>query len=265
MCAGVFLKASNFNLKKDVPFISLSPCLFKKSGKHKAFERKGLEMLDSSNSRMVKNMLLKTSSDTFVDQVDWSVHDEVIAALSCESPCKEDSRDACQSDDGKGLKCLLRAWFLSQVDAIACNGGEEVSSVLLGNKTLLQFQVKGYKRGSGGKLQATSYGSLEDRNKTVELPIEFSYLLSISDESLHNGKVYAYEIAFNERNENLGGLLENLNLGDPVSYYPVQERTSDKGISSDLSSMTWTGTTASDIVNSRYSLPLNTFSGFFLV
>jgi peroxin-1 len=127
---------------------------------------------------------------------------------------------------------------------------------------LLHFEVKGCKRGTNGKLQASSDGSLEERSKTMEMPIEISYLLIIFDESLHGGKVNAYEIAFDQKNNSLGGALENLNLGNPVSFYAVQERASDKDISSDLSSLSWMGTTASDVINSKcfifeilYSIP----------
>ncbi|KAE8009972.1 hypothetical protein FH972_006373 [Carpinus fangiana] len=258
----VCLKACNVNLKKDIPFLSLSPCHFKKFAKNKVLEKNGLEVLDSHKSRKVKNMLLKTSSGSYVDNVDWLIHDEVVAALCYESPCKEDEMDACQSDSGNGLQCLLRAWFLAQVDGIASNGGVDIGSLLLGNETLLHFEVKGCKRGTDGKLQASSDGSLEERSKITEMPIEISYLLIIFDESLIGGKVNAYEIAFDQKNNSLGGALENLNLGNPVSFYVVQERASDKDISSDLSSLSWVGTTASDVIN-RMMVLLSPSSGMW--
>jgi peroxin-1 len=236
-------------MKKDTPLLSLSPFHVKKFRKNKAIEKNGLEVLDSQHSREVKNMLLKSGLGTPVDHVDRSTHDEVIAALSYESPCEEDGEAACKSDGGKGLQSLLRAWFLAQVDAIASNVGAEVSSLLLGNETLLHYEVKCFKRGTHGKVQASSIGSLEDRNKTTELPIDVSYLLIISDESLQGGRVNAYEIAFDQRNNSLECALENLNLANPVSFYSVQERTSDK---EDLSSLSWKGKTASDVMNSRY-------------
>lgn len=252
MPAGVHLKGCDVNLKKDIPSLSLSPCHFKKLRKNKALEENGLEVLDSQHSREVKNMLLKTSSGNNLDHVDWSTHDEVIAALSYESSCEEDGEAACQSNGGKGLQSLLRAWFLAQVDAIASNKGSEVSSLFLGNETLLQYELKFFKQGIHGIVLASSNGSLEDGNKTADLFIDVSYLLIISDESLQGGRVNAYEIAFDQRNNSLEGALQNLNLRNPVSVYSVQERTSDKDISSDLSSLSWMGTAASDVINSRY-------------
>ncbi|KAK4564265.1 hypothetical protein RGQ29_006369 [Quercus rubra] len=258
----VHLKGCDVNLKKDIPSLSLSPCHFKKLRKNKALEENGLEVLDSQHSREVKNMLLKTSSGNNLDHVDWSTHDEVIAALSYESSCEEDGEAACQSNGGKGLQSLLRAWFLAQVDAIASNKGSEVSSLFLGNETLLQYELKFFKQGIHGIVLASSNGSLEDGNKTADLLIDVSYLLIISDESLQGGRVNAYEIAFDQRNNSLEGALQNLNLRNPVSVYSVQERTSDKDISSDLSSLSWMGTAASDVIN-RMVVLLSPSSGMW--
>ncbi|XP_023924154.2 peroxisomal ATPase PEX1 isoform X1 [Quercus suber] len=258
----VLLKGCDVNLKKDIPSLSLSPCHFKKLRKNKALEENGLEVLDSQHSREVKNMLLKTSSGNNVDHVDWSTHDEVVAALSYESSCEEDGEAACQSNGGKGLQSLLQAWFLAQVNAIATNKGSEVSSLLLGNETLLQYELKCFKRGIHGMVLAPSNGSLEDGNKTTDLLIDVSYLLIISDESLQGGRVNAYEIAFDQRNNSLEGALQNLNLRNPVSVYSVQEKTSDKDISSDLSSLSWMGTAASDVIN-RMVVLLSPSSGMW--
>ncbi|KAG7990266.1 hypothetical protein I3843_02G017200 [Carya illinoinensis] len=258
----VFLKGCDVNLKKDIPFLSLSPCHFKKFGKNNALEKNGLEGLDNHKVSMVKNMLPKTNSGTYVDHVDWSIHDEVISALFDESTCKEDARDAYQSDSAKGLQCLLRAWVLAQVDAIASTEGAEVNLLLLGNESLLHYEVKGYKRGTNGKLQSSATGSLQDRNKTMELPIEISYLMTITDESLHAAKINAYEVTFDRRNDILGRAFENLNLGNPVSFHAVQERTSDIHISSDISSLSWKGTTASDVIN-RIMVLLSPSSGMW--
>ncbi|KAM4088196.1 hypothetical protein ACB094_07G052300 [Castanea mollissima] len=258
----VHLKGCDVNLKKDIPSLSLSPCHFKKLRKNKTLEENGLEVLDSQHSREVKNMLLKTSSGNNVDHGDWSTHDEVIAALSYESSCEEDGEAACQSNGGKGLQSLLQAWFLAQVDAIASNKGSEVSSLLLGNETLLQYELKCFKQGIHGMVLASSNGSLEDGNKTTDLLIDVSYLLIISDESLQGGRVNAYEIAFDQRNNSLDGALQNLNSRNPVSFYSVQERTFDKDISSDLSSLSWMGTAASDVIN-RMVVLLSPSSGMW--
>lgn len=245
----VYVKAYDVNLKKDIPFVSVSPCQFKNFGNNKNLEKNSLEVLDAHKSRKVKGRLLKPSSGMYMEHVDGLIHDEVVSALCYESPCKEDERDACQSGGEKGLQRLLQAWFLAQIDAIALNGRADINSVILGNETFVHYEVKGCKRGTNAKLHFSTNGYSEERSKTMEPPVEISYLLVISNESLCGGKVNAYEIAFDRRDNNLGGLLENLNLGKPISIYAVQQRTSDKEISSDLSSLSWVGTTVSDIIS----------------
>lgn len=42
-----------------------------------------------------------------------------------------------------------------------------------------------------------------------------------------------------------------LTLGNPVSLCSVKDRTSVKGFSTDVSSLSWMGATASDVINSR--------------
>jgi hypothetical protein len=75
---------------------------------------------------------------------------------------------------------------------------------------------------------------------------------------VHGIKVNAYSLAFNERKkDNLGvGLFERLKLGGPVSFYSLKESNSFTGFSSNASSLSWMGTTASDVINSRYFLSM---------
>lgn len=256
MLAGVYLKGCNV-LKKDIPSLSLSPCHFKMPGKDKASEKNGLEVLHSNKNHKKKDMLLKTSSGTYMKIADWSTYDEVIAAFSCESHCKKDEDVAYQSDNRKGLQSLLKAWFLAQLEAISSNTGEEVNSLVLGHGTLLHFEVKNYKFVAQEKVQASCNGTLERRNETSELPVQILYLLTTFDES-HDGG-YAYELVLdekNKRNNNQGGLavFEKVEVGDPVSFNSVSERIFNEDSSCDISSLSWMGTSASDVINSRYFL-----------
>ncbi|KAK5846424.1 hypothetical protein PVK06_002711 [Gossypium arboreum] len=71
--------------------------------------------------------------------VNWSTHENVVAALSSEFPCQE-AEDCNHQDNKKGLECLLQAWFLAQLDAIASNAETEVNTLILGSESLLHFQ-----------------------------------------------------------------------------------------------------------------------------
>ncbi|XP_052886628.1 uncharacterized protein LOC108489610 isoform X2 [Gossypium arboreum] len=75
---------------------------------------------------------------TSLGVVNWSTHENVVVALSSEFPCQE-VEDFNHQDNKKGLECLLQAWFLAQLDAIASNAGTEVNTLILGSESLLHF------------------------------------------------------------------------------------------------------------------------------
>ncbi|KAL5555789.1 hypothetical protein UlMin_038025 [Ulmus minor] len=240
----VYLKGCNV-LKKDFSFLLFSPCHFK-LGKDKIFEKNGLEVLDSHKNLKTKKMLLKASSGTYMDVVDWSTHDEVIDALSHEPHCKEDEKVAYQSDNIKGLKNLVKAWFFAHFDSISSNTGEDIDSLILGNKTLIHIEVKGLKFGNREEVHASSNGSLENIHNATELPIEILYVLTILEESHHVG----------------GSLFEKLQLGDPTSFHAIRERIFDEDTSFDISSLSWMERSASDVMN-RMMVLLSPVSGLW--
>lgn len=261
------MKKCTVNLKKEIPMVSLSPCHFKMLEKDKAFGI-GLE-LDNKNHK-TKKMLENTSSGIYMDDGDLSAEDEVIAALSSEPSLKEDEEAVYQFENKKGLECLLHTWLLAQLNAVASNIGSEFNTLVLSNETLLHFEVKGYKSGTYGKVPASCNGALENKTKARELRTEIFCVLTFSEESLHGGKNNAYELTLeargqqNNNTEAVCQLFGKLNSGDPVSFYTVKERGSTQGFDSNVSSLSWMGTTASDVINSRYFLHnyfhLNVFS-----
>ncbi|KAH9747499.1 peroxisome biogenesis protein 1 [Citrus sinensis] len=256
----VYLKKCTVNLKKEIPMVSLSRCHFKMLEKDKAFGI-GLE-LDNKNHK-TKKMLEKTSSGIYMDDGDLSAEDDIIAALSSEPSSKEDEEAVYQFKNKKGLECLLHTWLLAQLTAVASNIGSEFNTLVLSNETLLHFEVKGYKSGTYGKVPASCNGALENKTKARELRTEIFCVLTFSEESLHGGKNNAYELTLeargqqNNNTEAVRQLFGKLNSGDPVSFYTVKERGSTQGFDSNVSSLSWMGTTASDVINSStYHLPL---------
>ncbi|KAJ6427293.1 hypothetical protein OIU84_022816 [Salix udensis] len=262
----IYLKGCITDLK-DIGSLSLSlsPCYFKMLGQDKPVEKPGPELIDIDKLRKPR----KTSLDTYMDAVDWSIHDKIIAALSQDFPSKQEEKTGYLSDNKKGLRRLLEAWYQAQLDAIASTSGVEVNSLILGKETLLHFEVKGYDFGIDRKTreQASSYsnGSLKNRNKTGEMQLEFLYVLSIPEESVHGIEVNAYSFAFDERKkDNLGlELFERLKLGAPVSFHSLKESNSFTGFSSNASSLSWMGTTASDVINRMMVLLYPPYSMWF--
>ncbi|XP_050367235.1 peroxisome biogenesis protein 1 isoform X2 [Argentina anserina] len=241
----VYLKGCAGILKNNMPMCSLSPCHFKMSPKEKAVERTGLQVLDRHKTRKKNDMLLTPGSSTYIDVVDWSSHDKVVTEFAC----KEDEEHAHQSDKGNGVERLLKAWILAQFDGITSKSGEEVNSLILGNETLLHLEVKGNLSGIEDMVQESSNGVLANNSMNHEVPVEILYVLTISKESQRGGNVY--ELVFDEINKGNNNYLESLekHMGEPVSFHSVRERMSDKNITSDISSLSWMGTTASEVLN----------------
>ncbi|KAJ9179080.1 hypothetical protein P3X46_010904 [Hevea brasiliensis] len=260
----VYLKICSSDLKEDISSLSLSPCYFKMPGQDKPIVNNGLEVLDSHRSQKPSNMLSETISGTYMGTVDCSIHEKILVALSSDFPCKGDVDTSFQSDNRQGLRRLLQAWFLAQLDAIASASGLEANSLILGKETVLHFEVKGCDFESDRKVKVQdSNGSLENRKNIGEMPLEFLFLLTISGELLHGRKVNSYKLAFDEsKKENSAGmeLFGKLKLGDPVSLYTLKERNSVKGFSANLSSLSWMGTTATDVIN-RIKVLLSPTSG----
>ncbi|KAK8524684.1 hypothetical protein V6N13_015695 [Hibiscus sabdariffa] len=247
----VYLKEYNAALKKEISVLSLSPCHFKMVANDKALGN-GLKMLDGHKTHRTLNSLPISGSGTSLEVVNWSNHENLVAALSCEFPCEEADDCNHQDNNKRGLECLLQAWFLAQLDAIASNAGTEVNTLVLGNESLLHFEVTINDSGTYGSVSSNSFS--EKRNKTKDLPLEISYILSISEETLHSGQINAYEIELDDRNKRVdvqGGmeLFGKLNLGNPVSLCSVKDKTSFKGFSTNVSSLSWMGATASDVIN----------------
>ncbi|GMI93617.1 peroxisome 1, EMBRYO DEFECTIVE 2817 [Hibiscus trionum] len=274
----VYLKGYTAALKKEIPALSLSPCHFKMVANDKALGN-GLEMLDGHKTHRTLNSFPISGSGTSLEVVNWSNHENVVAALSCEFPCQEAEDCNHKDNNKKGLECLLQAWFLAQLDAIASNAGTEVNTLVLGNESLLHFEVTINDSGTHGSV--SSNGFSDKINKTKDLPSEISYILTISEETLHSGQINAYELELDDRNKRVdvqGGieLFGKLNLGNPVSLCSVKDRTSAKGFSTNVSSLSWMGATASDVINilmvllappsgiwfSKYNLP---FPGHVLI
>lgn len=250
--AGVYVKGCSI-ARTDIPSISLSPCHFKMIEKAKNLEKKGLEDVVRPKNGRTRNRLHKNRSLAYTNVEDWSAHGEVISALSRESHCQEDGK--AKLDDGMGLQNLVKAWFLAQVDGISSSAGVQVNSLFIGIETLVHLEVISCKSWSHEDIQALSNSVLENMNKTKKLPAEILYALRIPMEPHTCWPVY--ELVIGEinkgKNNSHGTLLEKLEIGDPVSFISVKENVFEDYMTTDISALSWMGTTTSDIINSRFS------------
>ncbi|KAH1243341.1 Peroxisome biogenesis protein 1 [Glycine max] len=242
--------ACDIILEKSIPSTSLFPCQFKLLKQENAVEKDGLEVFHGHKNHIDENLHAKPTSGVFVDTIDWSIQNEVAAALSDESSYKAEEEATNQSQNQRGLQSLVRLWYIMQLKAITSISGMEVSSLIIGNKTLLHFEVSCYKLRNNGKVQL-AYNSSENSGKAAEM----LFLLTFGEEYLHHGKLNAYEVALGGRlnNINIGDLklFERMKLCDPVSIHSIEERASEDHISSNVSSLGWMEKAADDVINSR--------------
>lgn len=210
-----------------------------------------LKASDIHRSVKRKNMVGKTSSLSFMDVANVSAHEQVVDVLTRESSCREDE-DACHLPSvKKGLQILFREWFFAHLNAMASSVGTEVNSVLLGNQSLLHFEVSGLKFGTKGNIKSASVNASEYTTKTVEI----LYAMTIFEEPLQGVFSNAFKLSFDEQNKcviNLGGveLSKRLHFGDPVSFSTIKEKTYVEVDSLDVSSLSWLDESLPNVINS---------------
>lgn len=262
----VHIRGCNVNVNKEVPALSLSPCIFKISEKENVLGR-GTDMLGNPNSDR-RSSHPPSGLTTNVDVVDWSVHEKVVTALSSEGLHIEGEQDnAYQLKNKKGLECLTRLWSLAQRDAIASVTGVDVSSLILGRETLFHFEVGGLESYKSRDGQPSVVDLLEIRKKEKIVPLEIVYVMTASDESSLGDKFIAYELTLNRSEKKddvvrIEPVLEKMNLGEPIFFSSAKERHCNKGVSPDISSLAWMGSVVSDVIK-RMTVLLSPAAGLW--
>lgn len=242
----VYVKRFNVKLKKEIPLVSLSPCEFKLFQETGVSEENNADVLVKNNNNKTLTTLLKTNSDIEMGTIDWSIHEKIAAAFSCESN-KEDKEMSIKSDIKKDVAAFLHRWCLAQLHAVTIKAGVEVKSLILGHTTLLHLKAKDNRSIKHG-VQTMNGG---------EASPDAMYVLSTSDESIRDEKIDAYEVAFEEGSklttspESFEPWLEKLQLGNGLSIRTVREKLFAKSTSLTTSSLDWMGTAAPDVINSR--------------
>ncbi|KAH0681314.1 hypothetical protein KY284_022399 [Solanum tuberosum] len=240
----VYVKRFNVKLKKEIPLVSLSPCEFKIFQETGVSEENNSEALGKNNYNKTLTTLFRTNSDIEMGTSDWSIHEKIAAAFSCESS-KEDKETSIKSDLKKDIAAILHRWCLAQLHAVTIKAGVEVKSLILGNTTLLHFKAKDSR-------------SIKHGGQTMnggETSLDAMYVLSTTDDSLRDETIDAYEVAFDEGSKlttspkSFEPWLGKLQLGNGISIRTVREKLFAKSTSLTTSSLDWMGTAAPDVIN----------------
>ncbi|GAB2284824.1 hypothetical protein Dimus_019277 [Dionaea muscipula] len=244
----IYVQTSSSFLTNDIRGFSVSSCQFvileKKTDKQNDRPKVPDDLLKP------KNMLLHSNLGTDMDTSDFT---DSRLAVSYELPNKGDNDSSFKSDAKKDLCSLVDAWFHAQLDAINSLIGVQATSLVLGPKTFIHFEVVASSR-ANGELHTLSTDTLRSRTGDGKLTNEILYVLTASGELLHSEKFCIYEVSVDEDQLNgnkhgLNFLLENMVLGDPLSFYAVNEKAFSQTFNSKLSSLSWMGTAASEVIH----------------
>ncbi|KAL0360292.1 UNVERIFIED_CONTAM: Peroxisome biogenesis protein 1 [Sesamum radiatum] len=256
----VHIKMCNISVKKDIPLVSISPYHFKMSQKNGVIESSSAENGNNLENHKRKDELQRISSNAEMGIKDWSVHEKIVAALSSGSSIDVAEETTTKTGEThtkfgykNGLSSLLRAWFWAQLDTVVSNSEEDVSSLVIGSKTLLHLKVKNHRLPRNGKVQTSSNRFPKNGNQDEEPSVDVLYVLSVSEESQHDKNINAYELAFdksgsaNYTSRSLDMLLGQLQLGDILFSHAADESPRDNAVAAAFSSLDWMGAAPLDV------------------
>ncbi|XP_042036119.1 peroxisome biogenesis protein 1-like isoform X2 [Salvia splendens] len=263
----VHVKGCITSAKRDIPPFSISPYHFKIFEKNQFMENNSPEVASNREYHKQNDSLDSISSNAELGVSDWSMHDKVVAALS--SGLSRDMVEATATKTRErhrklghrnGLSDLLRVWCIAQLETFASNSAEDVSSLVIGSKNLLHLKVKYESLPINCKIQTYGKSFPRNRNQAEDAWVDILYMLSLVDESLHDGDYNTYELAFdkgcvsNFSSKSLDMLLEKLQLGDMLFSHVAPSVFPGNVISASSSSLDWMGTAPSDVNHRLISL-----------
>ncbi|KNA19383.1 hypothetical protein SOVF_062070 isoform A [Spinacia oleracea] len=252
------------DLKKDVPSFSLSPCQFMLFQNSQDPQNNSAEMLDDSFNLEDKLSLHQSTRD--MGGPDCSSQEELVSTLIdglADTAIKE---SGFPSNAKERLKGLLYSWIVAQFDAITSMAGVKATSLILGPATFFRFKLTTSSCVSDDKWQSST-DSLRDARMMLQSVNEILYVLNVSDESLPGQKYCAYELPIGDQVTSVHAVLrvfsENLSIGSFLSYETCKDHVFNQITASTMSSLSWMGIAASDVIN-RLTLLLSPACGTWL-
>ncbi|KAL3641202.1 hypothetical protein CASFOL_016170 [Castilleja foliolosa] len=268
----VHVKGCNIVSKKDVPQVSVSPYHFKMIQNSEVSEDSSFKFVNNHEKHKIKDALQGVGPLSEIGISDWSMHEKIVSAFSSGSSldgAKETAPKTGETNTKVGfensLSSLLRVWCLAQLETVVSNSSEDVSSLVLGSRSLLHLKVKNYRLDRNGKIQTSSNKLSRNGNQAEEPSIDVLYVLSLSEELNLDEDINVYELAFDKSSEanynsSLDAVLGKLQVGDILFSHAVRETPTDDVLSAAVSSLDWMGTAPAD-VNYRLTALLSPSSG----
>ncbi|KAH9621814.1 hypothetical protein KSS87_007417 [Heliosperma pusillum] len=243
--------------KKDDPSFSLSPCQFRILRTSKDPGSNTTDVLDASDKLEDKLSNLTLSHD--MNETNFSLLGELIPSIFYGSPDTVNGDTGTPSNIKDRLKGLIHAWVMAQFRAISSMTDVKPTSLVLGPATFLSFKLMAKGSAPNHKQKTSAIETSEDTTLTVESINEMLYMLSRCGESLLGQKYSAYELEIRGDQstrfyDDLKLFCENLSLATHVSYNTCTDYVFNQTCTSTVSSLSWMGTAASDVVNRLTSL-----------
>ncbi|XP_078428724.1 peroxisome 1 [Wolffia australiana] len=233
VCSWVRVSGRAGHLRKDVPFMTLSPCRFKFSGRNKAAENDSAIMPEKYKSSTTVVSPLNSGT------ADWSIHEELMSYVCHECYKRSSQTPASKLEE---IKCLIWLWLVGQLKAmIAYDGGRSINSLFLSSETLFHFDLAGSDSAErrysspetvspGGIIKGMSRGELLFLLKSESLSggfqelVEFSLSSATCDSTTH---------------QDLQPALDKLEFGEPVSLSAIWVPPSARNFACTISSLSW--------------------------
>ncbi|KAL9261645.1 Peroxisomal ATPase PEX1-like protein [Drosera capensis] len=253
MFAGIYVQTCSWFSKIEIPSFSISSCRFAIPEKKMYRQNNVFEVPNSAYKP--KSVLHHSNSEA---DIDTNAFAELNPAISSDF-MKEAQNDSSFSFDGKKDLCgLIDVWLRAQLHAINCMAGVEAASLFLGHKTFIHFVAPAESSRYHEKLQISSVGPINGSVGNGNSINEHLYLLNVSGKLLRGEQFVMYEVMrrgqLNDKSHGLDFLLENLVIGDPLSFNAVREKSFSQTFNSTLSSLSWMGTAISEVIHRLLSL-----------
>ncbi|GAB2234394.1 hypothetical protein Drorol1_Dr00003645 [Drosera rotundifolia] len=249
----IYVQMCSWFSKIEIPSFSISSCRFAIPEKEMYGQNNVFEVPNSAYKP--KSVLHHSNSEA---DIDTNAFAELNPAISSDF-MKEAHNDSSFSFDGKKDLCgLIDVWLRAQLHAINCMTGLEAASLFLGHKTFIHFVASAESSRYHEKLQISRFGPINGSVGNSNSINEHMYLLNVSGKLLRGEQFVMYEVLrrgrLHDKSHGLDFLLENLVIGDPLSFNAVREKSFSQTFNSTLSSLSWMGTAASEVIHRLLSL-----------